>query len=40
MRDELRPVTEKFTRDIGEDVVKQFYAEIEKVRGTQLASVK
>lgn len=40
MRDKVRPVTEKFTREIGEDVVKTFHAEIEKVRGSVRASAK
>lgn len=32
MRDKAKPVTDKFTKDIGEDLVKAFYAEIDKVR--------
>lgn len=32
MRAKVKPVTDKFTREIGEDVVKAFYTEIEKVR--------
>jgi tripartite ATP-independent transporter DctP family solute receptor len=35
MRDKVKPVIDKFTRDLGEDVVKPFYAEIEKVRGAR-----
>lgn len=34
MREKVKPVTDKFTREIGEDVVKAFYTEIEKVRGS------
>ena len=32
MRDKVRPVTEKYVKEIGEDLVKTFYAEIDKVR--------
>jgi TRAP-type C4-dicarboxylate transport system substrate-binding protein len=32
MRQQLQPVTEKHTKNIGEDLVKRTYAEIEKVR--------
>ena len=32
MREKVKPVIDKVTRDIGEDVVKAFYAEIDKVR--------
>ncbi len=35
MREKVSAVTEKFTKQFGEDLVKQMYAEIEKVRGTQ-----
>jgi TRAP-type transport system periplasmic protein len=28
----LKPVAEKYTQQVGEDLVKQTYAEIEKVR--------
>ncbi|TFY98698.1 TRAP transporter substrate-binding protein [Ramlibacter rhizophilus] len=33
MREKVKPVTDKFTREIGEDVVKAFHVEISKVRG-------
>ena len=33
MRDKVKPVTDKYTKEIGEDVVKEFYSEINKVRG-------
>lgn len=33
MRDKVKPVTDKYTKEIGEDLVKEFYAEINKVRG-------
>ena len=32
MRDRVKPVTEKYVKEIGEDIVKTFYAEIDKVR--------
>ncbi|WP_428851345.1 TRAP transporter substrate-binding protein [Imbroritus primus] len=32
MRDKVKPVTEKYTKEIGEGLVKEFYAEIDKVR--------
>jgi len=32
MREKVRPVTEQYTRQIGEAVVNEFYAEIDKVR--------
>lgn len=32
MRERVKPVIEKYTRQLGEDLVKQTYAEIEKVR--------
>ena len=32
MRDRVKPVTEKYVKEIGEDLVKTFYAEIDKVR--------
>jgi tripartite ATP-independent transporter DctP family solute receptor len=33
MAEKVRPVTEKHSKDLGEDLVKSVYAEIEKVRG-------
>ena len=33
MRDKVKPVIEKYTKDVGEAFVKETYAEIEKVRG-------
>ena len=33
MRDKVKPVVEKFTKDVGEAFVKETYAEIDKVRG-------
>lgn len=35
MRERAKPVIDKFTREIGEDVVRSFYTEIEKVRGAK-----
>jgi hypothetical protein len=32
MRDMVKPVTEKYVKEIGEDIVGAFHAEIEKVR--------
>jgi TRAP-type C4-dicarboxylate transport system substrate-binding protein len=32
MKEQLQPVVEKHTKNIGEDLVKRTYAEIEKVR--------
>jgi TRAP-type transport system periplasmic protein len=32
MRDKIKPVIEKYSAQVGEDLTKQFYAEIEKVR--------
>ncbi len=32
MREKVKPVTDKYVKDIGEDLVKTFYAEIDKVR--------
>jgi TRAP-type C4-dicarboxylate transport system substrate-binding protein len=32
MREKVRPVIDKYTKEVGEDLVKQTYAEIEKVR--------
>ena len=33
MRDKVKPVVEKFSKDVGEAFVKETYAEIDKVRG-------
>lgn len=33
MREQVKPVTEKYTKELGEDLVREFYAEIAKVRG-------
>lgn len=33
MRQKVQPVTDKYTKELGEDLVKEFYAEIAKVRG-------
>lgn len=33
MRDKVKPVVDKFTKDVGEAFVKEAYAEIDKVRG-------
>jgi TRAP-type C4-dicarboxylate transport system substrate-binding protein len=35
MRAQLKPVTDKYTREIGESLVKQVNAEIDKVRATK-----
>ncbi|HEX4896318.1 MAG TPA: TRAP transporter substrate-binding protein [Solimonas sp.] len=40
MRAKVKPVSDKFTREIGEDVVKAFHAEIEKVRAKVVAHGK
>jgi len=34
MREHVKPVTEKYTKELGEDLVREFHAEIAKVRGT------
>jgi TRAP-type C4-dicarboxylate transport system substrate-binding protein len=33
MREKVKPVTDKYTKEAGEALVKELYAEIEKVRG-------
>ena len=33
MRQKLKPVVDKYTKEVGEDLVKQTYAEIDKVKG-------
>lgn len=33
MREKVRPVTEKYSKELGEDVVKPVFAELDKVRG-------
>jgi TRAP-type transport system periplasmic protein len=33
IRDKVKPVVDKYTADVGADLVKQLYAEIDKVRG-------
>lgn len=33
MREKLKPVTDKYTKQAGEELVKELYAEVEKVRG-------
>lgn len=33
MRDKLQPVTDKYTREVGESLVREMQAEIKKVRG-------
>jgi TRAP-type transport system periplasmic protein len=33
MREKLQPVADKYTKEVGEPLVKELYAEIEKVRG-------
>jgi tripartite ATP-independent transporter DctP family solute receptor len=33
MREKVKPVAENYTKEIGEDLVKEFYSEIDKVRG-------
>lgn len=35
MRDKVKPVIDKFARELGDDVVKPFYAEIDKVRSAK-----
>ena len=35
MREKLKPVTEKYTKQVGEPLVKEMYAEIEKVRSSK-----
>ncbi|WP_354003704.1 TRAP transporter substrate-binding protein [Ramlibacter aurantiacus] len=35
MRERVKPVIDKFTRELGEDVVKPFHMEIEKVRASK-----
>jgi tripartite ATP-independent transporter DctP family solute receptor len=35
MREKIKPVVEKYSAQIGEDLTKQFYAEIEKARAQQ-----
>lgn len=33
LREKVKPIADKYTKEVGEDVVKAFYSEIEKVRG-------
>ncbi len=33
MREKVKPVTEKYEKEVGESLVKELYAEIAKVRG-------
>ena len=33
MREKVKPVTDKFVKEAGEGLVKEMYAEIDKVRG-------
>jgi TRAP-type transport system periplasmic protein len=33
LRDKVKPVSEKFSKDLDQAVVKELYAEIEKARG-------
>jgi hypothetical protein len=33
IREKVKPVIDKYTADVGPDLVKQLYAEIDKVRG-------
>jgi TRAP-type transport system periplasmic protein len=33
MREKLKPVTDKYAKEVGEALVKELYSEIEKVRG-------
>ncbi len=40
MREKVRPVTEKYTRELGEDLVREVTAEIQKVRATRTASAR
>jgi TRAP-type transport system periplasmic protein len=35
MREKLRPVTEKYTREVGDALVQELHAEIRKVRDRQ-----
>ena len=35
LREKTKPVVEKFTKDVNEAVVKDLYAQIEKVRGAK-----
>ena len=34
MRDKVKPVVDKYTAQVGEALVKEFYEELAKVRGT------
>ena len=35
MREKVQPVVDKYTQEVGEELVKELYAELEKVRGGQ-----
>jgi TRAP-type C4-dicarboxylate transport system substrate-binding protein len=37
MREKLQPVTDKYTQEVGPDLVKEMQAEIEKARSTSAA---
>ena len=34
MREQLKPVTEKYTRELGAELVQEFYGEIAKARAS------